>query len=286
MDRGNGKANNGMGDERNAGLYARSWWAGRWLRALSGWLLPEQLTQGRTAAMAGQVMDLEIRVGLVQARVQDADGNMHRVRIEVRTLTDQEWDRVMAAMAGQAKYAAQLLNGEMPNDIEDLFRSVGVSLFPTSRYDLTTQCTCPDPARHCRHTAAVYYRVGEALDQDPFLLFVMRGRTREQIMAELRSSRAQRVAGTTPASMTTPTDSLFEEKSLEGSLDSFWDMGTEVETVHVRVERPEIEMELLKVLGDPNFAESQTLMQKLRRIYRRVSGRAVEVAFGEHEQED
>src|SRR6266404_4194850 len=68
-----------------------------------------------------------------------------------------------------------LLGGEMPHEIEDVFRSAGVSLFPEKRNDLTTECSCPDPVNPCKHIAAVYYLLGEEFDRDPFLIFQLRG---------------------------------------------------------------------------------------------------------------
>ena len=90
-------------------------------------------------------------------------------------------------MAGQALFAAQLLAGEMPQDIEEAFAAAGVSLFPDRRGDLDTDCSCPDWANPCKHVAATHYILGEQFDEDPFLLFRLRGRTQEQILAALRA---------------------------------------------------------------------------------------------------
>src|SRR5262249_62122299 len=94
------------------------------------------------------------------------------------------------AMASEAIYAARLLSGEMPETIEDLFASVGVDLFPASEGDMRTRCTCPDWANPCKHIAAVHYLLGERFDQDPFLMFLLLGRSQEEIVAALRARRA------------------------------------------------------------------------------------------------
>ena len=93
-------------------------------------------------------------------------------------------------MGSKAVFAAKLLSGEMPQDIEQAFEAAGVSLFPSQRNDLKTDCSCPDYANPCKHIAATHYILGERFDEDPFLIFRLRGRTQEQVMQELRKRRS------------------------------------------------------------------------------------------------
>lgn len=93
-------------------------------------------------------------------------------------------------MASRAIFAARLLAGEMPPDIEEVFAAARVHLFPESEEDMVMDCSCPDWANPCKHIAAVYYVLGNEFDRDPFLVFALRGRTREEIVAELRRKRA------------------------------------------------------------------------------------------------
>ena len=92
-------------------------------------------------------------------------------------------------MAEQPIIAASLLSGRMPDNIEDTFRSVGLSMFPDRRDDLETDCSCPDWSNPCKHVAAVYLLLGEEFDRDPFLIFRMRGMDREDLLGpEFRRS--------------------------------------------------------------------------------------------------
>ena len=92
-------------------------------------------------------------------------------------------------------YAARLLAGELPHEIEDVFAEAGAALFPERGSHLITSCTCPDWATPCKHAAAVCYLMAEAFDDDPFLLLAFRGREREALLAELRARRGGRVDG-------------------------------------------------------------------------------------------
>jgi uncharacterized Zn finger protein len=77
----------------------------------------------------------------------------------------------------------------MPQAIDEVFVAAGVSLFPKQRADLRTSCSCPDWGDPCKHVAATHYVLGDALDRDPFLLFELRGRTKDQVLDALRAAR-------------------------------------------------------------------------------------------------
>jgi uncharacterized Zn finger protein len=92
-------------------------------------------------------------------------------------------------MAAKAAFAAELLAGAMPREIDEAFASARASLFPSEERDLETSCSCPDWAKPCKHVAAVHFVLGEALDRDPFLLFELRGRGKTEVLAALRRAR-------------------------------------------------------------------------------------------------
>lgn len=274
----------GIRARNETGRFAQSWWGERWIKALTQTINPARLARGKAYARHGQVTQLDVQVGLVTAHVQGTRPKPYRSRIVIKTLDDAAWQRVIRALVSQASYATQLLNGEMPREIEELFRSAGLSLFPEHPGDLETDCTCPDWANPCKHVAAVCLLLGEMLDEDPFLLFVMRGRTKDQIMAALRQERADRAqaldlreSSTSPSGTGQPAQGV----PLEACLERFWEMGAEANRVRVRVAPPEIEMEMIKVLGSLPFGEDKLRDESLAETYRAVSRKALEVAFVE-----
>src|SRR6266567_2741324 len=80
---------------------------------------------------------------------------------------------------------------------------VQLSLFPTAARELETDCSCPDWANPCKHIAAVYYLLAERFDEDPFLIFKLRGRTKDEIIQALREKRTE----TLPAESAEPASS-------------------------------------------------------------------------------
>ncbi len=170
-----------------------TWWGQRWIEALerSSRDVVARLGKGRAYARDGHVRGLKIVPGKVSAVVTDDELDSFSVSLNLEAFEPKAWNQIMYAMSQQALFAAQLLNGEMPRDIDRLFRSCGKSLFPANLHDIDADCSCDDWSSPCKHVAATHYVLGEALDHDPFLLFELRGRSKEQVLAGLNQLRAQ-----------------------------------------------------------------------------------------------
>src|SRR5213592_2626934 len=244
----------GIKTRSERGEIGETWWSKRWIKVLESFSMGTRLTRGRSYARQGQVVSIDVEPGIVKAKVQGSQPRPYNVKIRLEPLSDQDWDKVTDAMASQAIFAAKLLAGEMPNTIEEAFASVHVSLFPTALRELNTDCSCPDWANPCKHIAAVYYLLAERFDEDPFLIFKLRGRTKEQIIAVLRDKRA----ATFPVEDTSAgaeTASAEEENliSLEEHLETFWQAGEAIESFTVNLFTPKIDKAILKRLGDAPF---------------------------------
>lgn len=169
-----------------------TWWGKQWLDALELVLRGDagRLARGRSYARTGRAHDLRVTGGSITAQVTGSRPTPYAVQIKLRALGEATWARALAAMAAKAQFSAELLAGRMPEAIDEVFRTAGASLFPRERADLVTDCSCPDSGDPCKHVAATHYVLGEALDRDPFLLFELRGKTKDQVLAALRAARA------------------------------------------------------------------------------------------------
>ena len=263
------------------GAFAKNWWAQRWIAALERFMDSGRLSRGRSYARKGQVLSIEETKEGIAARVQGSMRTPYKIKIQISPLTDSEWDRVIDALSEQAIFTAQLLAGEMPQDIEQAFEKAKVSLFPTTRGHLNTDCSCPDPANPCKHIAATHYILGERFDEDPFLIFRLRGRTQEQVMLALR----QRRAGSGEVVEADEAEEAETVVPLEESMSDFWDLGTPLEGFSVSIHPPAIEMPLLKRLGAANFVPEPGLEAHLRAAYQTISQQAVRVAFRDVREE-
>ncbi len=183
------EAKGGIRAQSKRGDFGASWWARRWVQALERFSIGSRLSRGRSYARRGQVVSIDVGPGEVTASVQGSRKRPYRVSIAVATLPDSDLHKLQAALAERPVFAASLLAGQMPENVEDAFADVGLSLFPSRKRDLETDCSCPDFANPCKHIAAVYLLLGEEFDRDPFLIFRMRGIERDELLGpDLRRS--------------------------------------------------------------------------------------------------
>ncbi|MBX7106559.1 MAG: SWIM zinc finger family protein, partial [Gemmataceae bacterium] len=178
----------GIRAQSKGGAFDQSWWAKRWIEVLDGFDIGARLGRGRSYARKGQVTAIQIEPGRVTAKVQGSRPQPYKVSIEIDRLGDKDWEKLITELNTQAAFAAKLLAGEMPQDIEAAFTKVGLSLFPKSLREIQTDCFCPDLSNPCKHIAAVYYMLGEEFDRDPFLLFRLRGSDRATICGQLTAA--------------------------------------------------------------------------------------------------
>ncbi|MGW6054896.1 SWIM zinc finger family protein [Streptomyces sp. NPDC055189] len=179
--------------------FAQTWWGQAWLKALEDTALDlAQLKAGRRLARAGAVGAVSVRPGRITAVVKDRDGTPHRSDVLLQQLGEDDWDRFLGMAVERAGHIAALLDREMPPHLVEDASAAGVELLPGIG-DLEPQCDC-NAWDHCGHTAALCYQVARLLDQDPFVLFLMRGRAERELLDELQvRSVAQAEAEETPA---------------------------------------------------------------------------------------
>lgn len=165
------------------GKFGQTWWGRRWTEAVEAQTNKNRISRGRHYARRGQVADLGIESGQATASVQGSGSKPYRARIMVNAYSDEERGRLARELSGRPVLVAKLLAGEMPEDIEELFERLGLPLFPWGRKDLVARCACLDWMMPCKHGAAVCFLLAEVFDQDPFLLFKLRGLEREDLLA-------------------------------------------------------------------------------------------------------
>lgn len=262
----------GIKAQTRRGAFGKTWWASRWIAALEQLVNAGRLARGRTYARTGQVISLDVDRDGVKAVVQGSRPEAYRVTIEFTRLSESDWGRVVNAMAAEALYAARLLSGEMPEQIEEVFAVAGVSLFPTDAGDMRTRCTCPDMANPCKHIAAVHYLLGERFDDDPFVMFRLRGRSRDEIVAALRRLRTGAEREAVPEG----------EPAVESDLSTFWSAPPQTDEVALHFALPESDALAVKRLGPPPFVRDQaSFTAVMERLYQQIGEYALLLALGD-----
>jgi len=256
----------GIAARSKRGVIGDTWWSQRFIELLESLGVGTRLQRGRNYARRGQVVELDVEPGVVIAKVQGSRYTPYRVRIRGKALSEQQWRRVEKAMAARALPLARLLAGEMPHDIEAVFTSCKLTLFPRSNAELKASCTCPDWENPCKHIAAAYYILAERFDEDPFLIFAWRGRDKDELLGRLRAQRGagsqHRSAGARSAQPAPGLPSLTER------LDSFWRSGPGLAELQVSPLAGEAPHTLLRQLGPaPVDVGGQDLVEVLAPAY-------------------
>lgn len=169
---------------RRGAVRAASWWGRAWVRAAEEAAYDERdAKQGRTIARAGKVGAIGIGPGVATAVVEDTTG-AHTVRVGLEQLRAGDWEAFLDELAARAGHAAALLAGELPHALMEEVEAAGVEVLP---YGSELECVCPCESwvQPCRHALAVIYQLGWWVDEDPFVLLHLRGRSREEVLAGL-----------------------------------------------------------------------------------------------------
>jgi uncharacterized Zn finger protein len=241
------EVDDGIEAESKRGDIGEEWWSRKFVDVVESYSKSNRITRGKRYARKGQVVDLTVENGVVSATVQGSRPDPYEITIRGDALDEETWQDVEQAMADRAAYAARLLAEEMPPDIEDAFEACGMSLFPESYRDMRTNCTCPDTANPCKHIAAVFYILAERFDEDPFLIFRWRGRSRETLLDRLQDLRG--ASDDTDASA-----GAFEsgdDRPIGDCMDEFWSVGESLDEVRIRPGTADVADAALKRLGDP-----------------------------------
>ena len=180
--------------------HMRVWWSRRWTEVIERFRLGARLGRGRNYAAGGQVSSLDITQGCVAAHVQGANKEPYESTIRFRCVEGEAKDALIRELRRHPMLVARLLVSDMPLEVEGLFREAGCPLFPRRENDLTSRCSCPDYANPCKHLAAVYYLLGEAITKNPLLLLTLRGISRAELLgAAVESDDAVADADSPPA---------------------------------------------------------------------------------------
>lgn len=173
----------GIKSRVNRGRFNGSnWWSRRWIEILEGSIDSARLARGRSYARRGQVVDIEIEPGLVTASVQGTRKKPYQIRLGFEVLSDEAKALLLFRFRERSSFAAILLAGEMPEEMEKVFKEAGLGLFPNKSALRRYKCSCPDDAVPCKHIIAVLLLLAEVFDDDPFLLLKLRGVNREALI--------------------------------------------------------------------------------------------------------
>lgn len=267
---------------------SHTWWGQRFIEALERFTDPSRLGRGHSYATSNKIIAYGVADGMVTAKVRGSVNPYFGVYKEPRytvtiTLTPiipANWSKIIARLSAQAGPVAKLLANEMPDTIEDVFSDLGLYLLPHNRRDVATDCSCPDYANPCKHVAGVCYALAAALDRDPFLLFELRGLSRDRLREELAASPLGRILSSELAPRDVdpePAESFYtrprrEPARVDITAREFWTGAKRLPPLEPAAPGPSVPAALIKRQGDyPLFwRKDASFIETMEDIYTRV----------------
>jgi uncharacterized Zn finger protein len=264
----------------------REWWAQRWIDVLESFGFRQRLARARTYAREGNVLSLSFDGANVQASVQGTAPEPYEVNLHLEPFSDEQWSYIVESMAERAIFSAKLLAGEMPQNIEEVFTANGLSLFPFTKFDIHSHCNCPDPVNPCKHIGAVYYLLGDRFSEDPFVLFQLRGQSKDQIIAALRHKR--QVDEPSSNSANDPISSTRLSTVPAIARDRFWQYHNQLDPSLIVI-APSSGETVLDILGnlplpEPLAIANPIFMEQMRSLYSSISQQAILQAMNSPEE--
>lgn len=267
---------------------SQTWWGQRFVAALEECGDRNRLQRGRSYAKSAKIKSLEIKNGKILAQVRGSVNpyfNVYKeplydIEIELAPITPEQWSTVIARLTSKASLISRLLLNEMPDSIEEPFQALGLHLLPHDFSAVYTRCSCPDWGDPCKHIAGVFYRLALQLDQDPFLLFELRGLSRESLATELgKSSLGQALMAELQAEVRSPVvcESYYTRPQLtaptpDSTLHDFWQGHEPLPSTITPPQEPLIAAILIKKMGDnPSFwHRNNSFVAVMAELYDRV----------------
>jgi uncharacterized Zn finger protein len=268
--------------------FSRTWWGERFIAALESFTDSGRLQRGRSYANGGKVKSFDIDGNNITAQVRGSVNPYfgvykeptYNISIEITPIAKSRWNVVVEKLASKANIISRLMLNEVPENIDDAFADVGLHLLPHSSKDFKTKCSCPDYANPCKHIAGVYYLVASQLDENPFLLFELRGLSKSELQAKLTQTPLGKILSeelNTKEVPIEPSTSLYTEPQKQSlhhkpSVREFW-LGTKrlPQTIEVPT-ATSVSAITIKKQGDfpPFWDKDNSFITAMEELYQRV----------------
>lgn len=154
---------------------SNTWWGQQWTRNIDMYSdIYNRLERGRSYLRKNTIKAIHIKNNIITALVQGSDVEPYKVKIQVDNISKEKYEIIYAKLMNKIENINQLCSGSFPKELQDIFTATENGIFP-SIDEISFGCSCPDVAIMCKHIAAVLYGVGNLLDNDPMILFQLRG---------------------------------------------------------------------------------------------------------------
>jgi uncharacterized Zn finger protein len=271
------RVRHGIKFRRKEGLQGLPWFAKAFVDAVEGRAALGARVMGMEYALSGQAASFSVDSGFVEALVQGRAPRPYAVKLSLPHLSEEQWVEVVQAMAREAVFAAKLLVGEMPADIEEPFAACRTALLPREPAELKVECGCGEKLP-CKHAVAVSYLLAERLEVDPLAVFALRGLSGTTLLERLQEARTVQTTGVTQSHQSPQLPSQKAQlPPLEACLDDFWRPGRKLADFERLPAQAHVPHALLRRLGASPLGGKFPLVGLLASVHDSLRAKAAEL---------
>lgn len=173
------------------GPVGKNWWATRFVSVLEEYGENGRLTRAKHCARNGFGNNIRIGPGEVSMGILCTGSAARPVGLLFPRFSTEVWDTVINTITNDAALTGSLITGEFSRDLVDTLEQKEIFLIPDQYRSVRAYCHCSDDQNPCIHIAAAWYFLAEILDEDPWMLFLLHGMRREEVMSRVQTIRHQ-----------------------------------------------------------------------------------------------
>ncbi|BBE31967.1 helicase [Tepiditoga spiralis] len=154
--------------------HIKTWWGKKWINFLS-LFDKDDLKKNRGLEYTKNVVDIKINKNKILSKVSGRYKVPYEQTIIFKQFTISEKNKIKSILKNNKDLNLQLYINKFPEELYSIIKNNGIDLFPNSLEDLILKCNCVDLNKPCKHLIAVFYKLTEEIDKNPFLLFEFHG---------------------------------------------------------------------------------------------------------------
>lgn len=156
--------------------YGKTEWGKAWLEALLKGLGAQRLSQGLSYAKNAGVLALQLNSkAVIEAKVQGFGASCYDQQIQLLPFSPTQKKAWLEYLKSKPNHFTSLLNQELPEALIAFGNSIQADVLPNELRDWNMACSCAQQKLPCKHLVAVLLALSAQIEQNPFLLFELRG---------------------------------------------------------------------------------------------------------------
>lgn len=229
-----------------------------------------------------KIVDFIITPGRVNAKCIDEMGVAQKIEVLIDTFSEEDWINLLDRLSEEALYLSHLLCGNIPLKLETVCEELELELFPKTLDQIEMRFMGKVQTKASAPIAAVIHRFAEKLRDEHFLLFLLRGKGAEEIIANLKQRRKRITEKRTVSAPVGHQQLRYEDApTLKESLNNFWSSGKGIENLSFTIKADELPASILKRLDPlPLGGIEEEIEYEIEEAYAQIARRAQGYGLG------